>query len=300
MISISGYENQIEIVISDNASTDDTADTIRSFQIKYPWIKYSRNDSNFEAERNFYRLATLATGDYIWIFGDDDKMEREGIAEILSRIEFGYDLVITNYSIWSKDFSTLIKQRGIGLRHDRIFNNSNELMKYFGLHLSYISSVIIKKDIFLRTSLTEYELYAEYGLSFLYATYNGIASHCQTIYIASTLVQNRADNYGNWDWWKYFVTGTSLIFEALSGKGYSKTAIISAKHQVLRGTIIPYLLSMSVRGGNDRRCRLDLMLIHYKRNWLFWFVCLPALFVPTFIARIGKKIVLKVRSMRGS
>lgn len=51
MTSVSGYESQIEIIVSDNASTDDTTDIIRSFQTKYPWIRYYRNDSNIGAGR---------------------------------------------------------------------------------------------------------------------------------------------------------------------------------------------------------------------------------------------------------
>ena len=297
--SIVGYENQIEIIISDNASTDETREVVADIIRTYPWIIYNRNDVNIGAERNFYKLATLAIGDYIWILGDDDKLKKEAIANIINRIDLGYNLLIANYSTWTKDLSTLRKYAGINIHQDRVFVEPDELMKCFGLHLGYISSVIIYKHIFLKTSSDKFESYSDYGFSFLYVVYAGIASHCHANFIAAPIVINRSDNYGNFDWWKYFIIGTSLVFEELAVEKYSKNAMISAKHQVLKDAVIPHILSLSVKEeGNARWSRISLMLHHYNRNWLFWVVCLPVLLMPTFIARIGKKLVCIIRGVR--
>ena len=43
--SAKGHEEQFEIVISDNASTDDTVSSGSEFNLRYPWIKYRRNDT---------------------------------------------------------------------------------------------------------------------------------------------------------------------------------------------------------------------------------------------------------------
>jgi len=37
-------EDCVEIVISDNASSDETAEIVREYRAKYPVIRYSRND----------------------------------------------------------------------------------------------------------------------------------------------------------------------------------------------------------------------------------------------------------------
>lgn len=39
-------DEEVEIVISDNASTDQTPEIISEYQKKYPFIKYFRNDEN--------------------------------------------------------------------------------------------------------------------------------------------------------------------------------------------------------------------------------------------------------------
>ena len=297
-MSVTGHESQIEIIVSDNASTDDTADVIHAFQIKYPWIQYHKNDENIGAARNIYLVATMAVGEYIWIFGDDDKMTDSAVPSILNRIESGYDLIICNYTVWSKDFSYIIKTNGIRLGYDEVFGNPDELMKRIGYHTGYISSIIIKKDVFFQCHESEYLYFINHGFPQMYAVYSGIFQHCNAICISSALVFNRSGNYGNFDWWKYFVEGTSLILEALSVKGYSNNAIISAKHQVLKDAIIPYLLSMSVRDDSSLKNRIRLMITYYKKNWLFWLVCLPIMLMPTVIAKLVKRFVLKVRNRR--
>ena len=298
MISVTGYESQIEIIISDNASPDDTMEVIQSFQIKCPWMRYHRNDQNIGGDPNIYLVATMALGEYIWIFGDDDKMDRGAVSAILNGIELGCNLIICNYSVWTKDFSYLIRPNGLSLDCDEVFDNPDELMRRIGHHMGYISSIIVNKDIFFKIPESEYLNYIDYSFPQLYAVYSGIFDKCNALYICSTLVSNRSDNYRNFDWWKYVVEGTSLIFEALSEKGYSKNTIIAAKHQVLRDAIIPHLRSMRVTGKIARRKHVRLMTTYYKHNWLFWFVCLPILLIPTSFARIGKKAVVMIRNFK--
>ena len=297
LLSITGHEDQIEIIISDNASTDNTGDIVRAIQEMHPWIRYHRNEQNIGGDRNIYAVAAMGVGKYIWVIGDDDKIEPEAIERVLEKIRSGYGLIICNYSVWAKDFSYVIKNTGLPLGCDEVFNNPDKLMRRIGYHVGYISSIIIKNDIFFKIPESEYLNYIDYGFPQIYAVYSGIFQHCNAIYISSALVCNRSGNSGNYDWWKYFVKGTSLIFEALSGKGYAKNAIIAAKHQILKEAIIPQLCSMRIRGEIDRRIHVRLMTTYYKNNWLFWLIGLPVLLVPTSIARIGKGIVMMIRNI---
>jgi len=63
------YKN-LEIIIVDNASTDNTLDLLQKF--KDPRIKIYKNIKNIGAEKNFSRCIELAKGKYIAIFHADD------------------------------------------------------------------------------------------------------------------------------------------------------------------------------------------------------------------------------------
>ena len=61
-----------EVVISDNASTDGTADLCRSYAARDGRIRYHRNHRNIGMARNFDRLVELSNGEYFkWVASDD-------------------------------------------------------------------------------------------------------------------------------------------------------------------------------------------------------------------------------------
>jgi len=64
------YTNR-EIIVSNNASTDDTEKIVKKYVEKYK-IKYFKNDKNIGPWRNFERCISLAKGEYIAIFHADD------------------------------------------------------------------------------------------------------------------------------------------------------------------------------------------------------------------------------------
>src|SRR4249919_2253033 len=65
----------IEIVVSDDCSTDDTEEQIKRFkpQCKYP-IVYHRNTVNVGYDANYRKCIELASGDYAIVIGNDDSI----------------------------------------------------------------------------------------------------------------------------------------------------------------------------------------------------------------------------------
>lgn len=62
------YPN-VEVVVSDNASTDDTANVVRSFGDR---VGYHRFHANMGSRANFIKLTELATGEFFSWLQDDD------------------------------------------------------------------------------------------------------------------------------------------------------------------------------------------------------------------------------------
>ena len=69
-----------EVVVSDNASTDDTAEYLRT--IKHPSLRWWTNDENIGGDRNFLKCVEEARGEYVWLFGDDDIMPAGAVKEV--------------------------------------------------------------------------------------------------------------------------------------------------------------------------------------------------------------------------
>lgn len=94
------FGDDVELVISDNCSPDDTPQIVAEAMKRYP-IRYHRNDSNIGAIKNVIQLGTtLAEGEYCWILGDDDFIKPGGVAKVMEvlRSHPDVDYVYVNFS----------------------------------------------------------------------------------------------------------------------------------------------------------------------------------------------------------
>lgn len=62
----------IEVVVSDNASTDNTSEIVTHYKNLIPNFVYSRNNQNIGFDLNTLNAVKHATGTYCWYLGDDD------------------------------------------------------------------------------------------------------------------------------------------------------------------------------------------------------------------------------------
>lgn len=86
----SAYLDRIEIVVADNASADATADVIRQSPLP---ITYGRQESTVGFARNvLFATAGLASGEFVWVIGDDDLVLPGSIARVLKSIHDAPDV----------------------------------------------------------------------------------------------------------------------------------------------------------------------------------------------------------------
>lgn len=83
--------NDIEILVSDNYSTDDTALVVQNFiHIGMP-ISYYCNEKNLGADGNFIKCIERAKGKFIWLLGDDDYLCDNSLAYLLRVLKDNLD-----------------------------------------------------------------------------------------------------------------------------------------------------------------------------------------------------------------
>lgn len=79
------YKN-IQIVISDNASTDKTQDICNDYCKKHPNIKYVRQPCNIGSVENFKSVLQMADGEYFMWLGHDDYLSRNYVEICLQKL----------------------------------------------------------------------------------------------------------------------------------------------------------------------------------------------------------------------
>ena len=79
----------VELVISDNASTDDTEDVCRALAKEDSRVAYHRQAENIGLLGNFIAVIRLANGTHFRWIGDDDRLEPAFVSRCLA--EFAAD-----------------------------------------------------------------------------------------------------------------------------------------------------------------------------------------------------------------
>jgi abequosyltransferase len=75
-------ENKIEVIVSDNCSTDNTSEIVA----KYSLVRYYRNEENIR-DRNFSKVLGYATGSYIRLFNDTLSFKKGALKTMLDSIK---------------------------------------------------------------------------------------------------------------------------------------------------------------------------------------------------------------------
>lgn len=79
------FDNRVEIVISDNASIDDTSAVVETYSNKYSNIKYYKNEKNIK-DYNFYLALSRGTGKYVRLFNDTLRFKDKALGLMLHNI----------------------------------------------------------------------------------------------------------------------------------------------------------------------------------------------------------------------
>lgn len=86
--------DDLEIVVCDNASTDDTEALVRRYAGRDPRVRYFRNDENIGASRNYIKSFELSRGKYFRWSASDDYVSRGVFKACVDVLEENPELVL--------------------------------------------------------------------------------------------------------------------------------------------------------------------------------------------------------------
>ena len=122
---VSQVNDNIEIIIIDGASPDNTQQVIREYQKNFTQIKYYRLLEKGGVDRDYCKAIEFAKGTYCWLFTDDDILDQNAVNTVLTAIKTKkYALIVLNAKLCSRDL--------IQCYHKKFLNfNSNKEYRGF-------------------------------------------------------------------------------------------------------------------------------------------------------------------------
>jgi abequosyltransferase len=187
--------NEVEIIVVDGASTDQTEETVTQAFTGRPSCRYIRLSRNGGFDRDCCRAVEEASGDYCWLFTDDDVLVPGAVAAVLEALRDGPDMVLVNSEVRSKDLAVVLVGSRCRIDSDVNFppGDLNELMAGTGDLLSFLGAVVIRRSVWLSRQSEPF-----YNSDFMHV---GVIFQCpferHCRFIAKPLVRIR---YGNAHW----------------------------------------------------------------------------------------------------
>lgn len=193
--------DEVEIVVGDGASTDNTEEVVRGYQSKFPNIFYHKFERKGGIDLDLARTVGLAKGDYCWLLSSDDVLRPGAIQRVLDEIQFGHAIYLCNRTDCDRNLNDIAHRYWLSEKyHDGVFDFSNSLalLEYFkaaqslGALFSYISSIIVRRAAW--EGISDNGIFMGSNYAHVYKLFS-IAQHGGAVkYIQDSLVSTRLFN----------------------------------------------------------------------------------------------------------
>lgn len=153
--------SEVELVILDSNSTDGTGPICQRFAEKNPSLKirYIKSQERGGIDRDIALVTSMAEGEYVWLFSADDIMMPVAIRRVLSHLQNGFDIYLSEHIICDFNMSKITKHPIFnniepGFEFDLSVPSSKQL--YFSsartseAFFSFLSTPIFRKEIWDR------------------------------------------------------------------------------------------------------------------------------------------------------
>ena len=220
----------VEIIVSDNCSPDDTMDVILSYKSKLDFL-YNRNEKNLGPDENYLYCFSHATGKYVWLVGDDDYLVPENLHVVIETLK-------------NKDWGFLyLKPRSYNKEPEyKEYKSKEDFLKEMGFTITFLTSSIIRNDYVRDVDVFPYKgTWQEYIPFFLTSIARG-ESNAELFYHIYE-APAAADTNGGYKIFEVFGTGFLRIIKDF----YSQGIISKRMYEIERKASFKFLMPYAYR-----------------------------------------------------
>jgi abequosyltransferase len=291
-------QTAVELIVSDNASSDETPSVIDEFEKRGLKLRRLCNDVNIGPDANFQQCFEKACGKYVWIFGDDDIIVPGGIDRILKLLETGdYALTYVSQYWFRHNYAAEETSDRFG-RFAQVFPGGLQFARKAGAMIGFISGMIVNKDIYstiLHQSLTDYDGTNLIQLGWVCPL---LACDSKYLFVWERLVAARGGNTSGWGICQVFGANFKQFTDV--ALGYRRDIARALQTSTLQRWF-PDMI-MEVRRGTGSKLETENMrgILEpiYKTRWSYWAYVFPLMVLPLALAGVWYSMILFLRRLR--
>lgn len=140
----------VEIVIVDGASPDDTEGAVTPYLENSPLIRYYRETVNSGVDGDYDKAVAYARGEHVWLFPDDDLPAPGAIDRVFEALEDGSeDLLIVDSEVRDVSVTHTLRGSRLPFTGERNYGpqDADRLLADTGYNLTFIGGVVIRKSL---------------------------------------------------------------------------------------------------------------------------------------------------------
>lgn len=221
----------VGIIISDNASTDDTVESVDRYIRSHPKlpIKIYHNDKNNGLTTNVISCVSYSTADYIMLLGDDDFINFNYLQNAINALntDTGINCILPSFEAISEDGERLGFGRDLNMQK-KLFSPGIQNIIDNSVRAHQISGIILKRkglyDALLTRNITN--LYPQIYMV-AYSCLNGKCLHLPEWPVLVTQTNNKV--------WRYDDVGLLIdIFQNISRLGIADSEQYTVERTFLK------------------------------------------------------------------
>ena len=284
---LAGLESEVTVMVSDNASFDNTSEVTHAMRAEWPELIVRRQLANVGGDENFCSCVDLVTSDYFWILSDDDLPKRGVVRQILSLLRERRPSLLYMQSEWLAPLTGPDQGERVGVLRTRQLDAA-AFAAQVHVWVTFLSGVIVNRAQ-LQLSLQGQPIRRFSGTSLVQLGWILPLFHAEGpfLYVSDRCILATKDNSGGYQLLTVFgVNFARIVKESLGAHGRLARILI-------RGAMLRYLPG---RIWGDRRSRDHRFLVEnpwpamrrelsgFLLFWLFvWPIgCLPRLLAEPF------------------
>ena len=277
---------QVDLLISDNASSDGTEAMVRELVAAGAPIRYHRQLENIGSDRNFVECFERARGTFFWLCGDDDVICPGALGKLLPHLQPDQtDLVYVASYGFTRDYAAERVEDPMGRRF-QTFRDAREFARVVNIMFTFISGLVVNRERMLTLFGPEPANLLTPNLVQLNWSLPLLLEHRRSVVLWDRALAGHIGNAGGYDIGKVFGTGLrESLARLLPGRDDLQQAILNP---TLRRWLPSVLYGMR-RSNNERiglaTAKAD-FAIAYGHNPRFWLFAYPVLRLPLVAARL--------------
>ena len=289
----------VEIIVSDNCSTDNTKDVVEDMIDSGLQIRYICNETNIGWGLNFLQCFDLAKGKYVLLLGDDDLLFDGALKIIIDKlINQDYGILCLHPYGFNDDYR---KEYPGSFGTEKVYNNSSDFLLAISPVMRAISACIINKQHITHLDIRNLPIS---NFAHLHLILPAILKAEKNLFIDKYMVACKRNNSFGYNFSKVFVEEYWQLLDEYKSFGLKIETIQKLENAMLFTYYPYYLLVERLEGKEDRMLTLKYFSDRFKDRFLFKFWVAPILkwpkpfaltwgYITVVIGRIYNKELLR-------